>query len=109
MMDELDLILSGLSENIYCGKLLNLVSYENYNDMKQIGDINNLPEELSNPFNSDCITNVTIRTFKRTWDSNWCTYGTVEFRKGNTTGEQEFNGTDLVDVLRKIYIFVNHL
>lgn len=77
--------------------------------MKQIGDINNLPEELNNPFNSDCITSVCIRTVKRTWDSSWYTYGTVEFKKGNTSGEQEFEGTDLVDVLRKIYTFVNNL
>ena len=77
--------------------------------MKQIGNINDLPEELSNPFNSDYITDISIRTFKRIWDSSWCTYGTVEFKKGNTTGEQKFEGTDLVDVLRKIHIFVNNL
>lgn len=77
--------------------------------MKQIGNINNLPEELNNPFNSDCITSISIRTFKRWCSSDWGTFGTVKFEKGNTTGEQEFNGTDLVDVLRKIYTFVNNL
>jgi hypothetical protein len=77
--------------------------------MKQIGNINNLPEELNNPFNSNCITKINIGTFKRGWNTSWCTYGTVTFQKGNTTGEQEFEGTDLVDVLRKIYTFVNNL
>ena len=77
--------------------------------MKQIGNINDLPKELSNPFNSDYITSITIKTFKRILDSSWYTYGTLEFKKGNTTGEQKFEGTDLVDVLRKIHTFVNNL
>ena len=77
--------------------------------MKQIGNINNLPAELNDPFNSDCITDISIRTFKQRWDPIWCTYGTVEFKKENTTGKQEFKGTDLVDVLKQIYTFVNNL
>ena len=77
--------------------------------MKQIGNINDLPEELSNPFNSDYITSITIKTFKYTWDPSWRTYGIVEFKKGNTTGEQKFEGQNLVDVLRKIHTFVNNL
>ena len=74
---------------------------------QQIGNINDLP--LSNPFNSDYITSISIKTFKYTWDYSWHTYGTVEFKKGNTTGEQKFEGTDLVDVLRKIHTFINNL
>lgn len=77
--------------------------------IKQIGNINNLPEELSNPFSSDCVTDITIRTYKSTWTSDWVTYGIVEFKRGNTTGNQEFKGIDLIDVLRKIYTFVNNL
>lgn len=109
-MNELESLLSGLLPAH--GKLLEnpiCTTYEDYDDMKQIGNMNNLPEELNNPFNSDCITDISIRTFKRGWGPSWCTYGTVKFEKGKTTGEQEFNGTDLVDVLKKIYIFVNHL
>jgi len=77
--------------------------------IKQIGNINNLPEELNNPFNSDYITDISIRTFKQRWDPIWFTYGTVTFKKGNTTGEQEFRGADLIDVLKQIHTFVNNL
>lgn len=77
--------------------------------MEQIGNVNNLPEELNNPFNSDCITDINIRTYKSGWSSSWRTYGIVQFEKGNTTGEQKFEGIDLIDVLRKIYAFVNNL
>ena len=78
--------------------------------IKQIGNINNLPVELNDPFNSDCITDISIRTFKRSWgNTSWCTYGTVEFKKGNTTGKQEFEGKDLVDILKQIHTFVNNL
>lgn len=77
--------------------------------MKQIGNINNLPQELNDPFNSDCITDISIRTYKSDWSFKWHTYGIVMFKKGNTTGEQKFTGTDLVDVLKQIYTFVNNL
>ena len=77
--------------------------------IEQIGNINSLPKELNNPFNSDYITDITIRTYKFEWSSNWKTYGIVQFKKENTTGEQKFEGTDLIDVLRKIYTFINNL
>ena len=77
--------------------------------IKQIGNINNLPVELNNPFNSNYITNINITTYKSAWTPNWVTYGTVEFKRENTTGNQKFEGTDLVDVLKKIYTFVNNL
>ena len=76
--------------------------------MKQIGDINNLPKELNNPFSSDCVTEINIRTYK-SWSSDWRTYGILKFEKGNTTGEQKFEGIDLIDVLKKIYTFINNL
>ena len=60
--------------------------------MEQIGNVDNLPKELNNPFNSDCITDISIRTFKRGWDPSWCTYGTVKF-KNNATGEIVLGGT----------------
>lgn len=77
--------------------------------IKQIGNINNLPVELNDPFNSDYITSINITTYKSAWASNWVTYGTVEFKRGNTTGNQKFEGTDLVDVLKQIHTFVNNL
>ena len=77
--------------------------------IEQIGNINNLPGELNNPFNSDCITEIDIRTYKSVWSSDWKTYGIVQFKRGNTGGEQKFEGIDLVDVLKKIYTFVNNL
>lgn len=76
--------------------------------MKQIGDVNNLPGELKNPFNSDCVTDITVYTTKDLW-GKWYARGSVEFKKGNTSGNQKFDGTDLIDVLKKIYTFINNL
>lgn len=76
--------------------------------MKQIGNINNLPEELKNPFKLEHVTDVSVHTFK-SFTNSWYTCGSVEFKIGNTLGKQKFEGTDLVDVLKQIYTFVNNL
>jgi hypothetical protein len=76
--------------------------------MKQIGNIKSLPAELKNPFNPDYVTDITIYTSKDLW-GKWSAHGSVEFKKGNTSGKQKFEGTDLIDVLKKIYTFINNL
>lgn len=74
-----------------------------------IGDYENIPQVLKNPFDLEKITEINIHSRKRLFEDTWVHYGTVEFKNGSTKGAQEFEGKDIMDVLKQIYTFVNNL
>lgn len=45
-----------------------------------------LPSVIENPFSKDCITNVLMRASKSLVYETFYFRGSVEFKKGNTTG-----------------------
>lgn len=49
-----------------------------------------LPSIVENPFKKDCITNIRMFAGRSLFDNNWYFRGNVEFRNGNTKGEQKF-------------------
>lgn len=65
---------------------------------------------FNNPFGRGNVMGVYMRAFKSefTGDKVYIT-GKVEFRSGNTKGEQEFEGTDLNDIAKQIQEFINNL
>ena len=64
---------------------------------------------LKDPFKSEKITGVSIRAFKSTVSDKWVNYGRVEFKNGETKGEQEIRGDSLNDVIKKVSDFIKEL
>lgn len=75
---------------------------------------NNKKEEIQapvlNPFALQHITYISMRMrhpiFK---DDEWLFEATISFKNGNTSGEQEIEGTDFMDLFRKVYDFCEKL
>lgn len=77
---------------------------------KLIGKTENISKtDIENPFLPDCITSITIRTYKRLFGEGFETYATIEFKKGNTKGEQKIEARNLVEALEKVYEFCKGL
>lgn len=62
---------------------------------------------FKDPFAKDCIVSISTYCFV-SFDKREYT-GSVEFKNGDTKGEQEFEGTSLTDVLKKMEAFVEQL
>lgn len=76
---------------------------------KILGNISNIPSTLNNPFDSKKVKGIHIHCtesiFRRTWDIS----GSIEFKNGDTEGVQRFEGKDIMDVVTKIYKFLEQL
>ena len=74
-----------------------------------LGNISNIPSNLNNPFDSKKVKGIHIHCtesiFRRTWDIS----GSIEFKNGDTEGVQRFEGKDIMDVVAKIYKFLEQL
>lgn len=77
--------------------------------LKLFGDVSNLPSQLSNPFAPDKVERIFISMNKSLFSGKFNFYGSVEFTNGRTKGEQKFEGTDIMDVVRQIYTFLEEL
>ena len=65
---------------------------------------------IENPFSKDCITNVSMRASRGLFDKETFYFrGSVEFKKGNTTGEQKFEADSLDELYIKIANFCKTL
>lgn len=65
----------------------------------------NLPTEFKNPFNSQKIEAVRMHIYPKDNDIR----ATIEFKNGNTKGEQSFRGSDFNEIMRRMQAFVNSL
>lgn len=64
---------------------------------------------ISNPFIKECITDIRISYYKGFISDDDNFVGKVIFKRENTKGEQNFEGSDLVDVFKQVYNFCNNL
>lgn len=68
----------------------------------------NLPDCINNPFTKSSIQSIRICMSKGIFGSIYFN-GYVEFKNGNTSGEQKFEGFNLADVFIKVKEFCNNL
>lgn len=68
-----------------------------------------LPSDLNNPFNKRNIESVYVSFRRGILSGNWNAYGSVEFKNGNTSGEQKFEGATFDEVVIKIKAFLDEL
>ena len=64
--------------------------------------------QINNPFQKDCITAIHLHAMK-TFGGKVSCAGTVCFEKGNTKGEQGFEGSDLTDLFLSVVNFCKNL
>lgn len=70
----------------------------------------NLPSVVKNPFTKSSIERISIVMYRNAFNWNDITYyAKIEFRNGNTKGEQEIKGIDLADVFIKTKEFCEQL
>lgn len=77
--------------------------------LKLFGDTRNVPSSLNNPFAHDKVKRIFISMNKDLFTDKFRFRGSVEFSNGRTKGEQEFEGSDIMDVVRQIYTFLEEL
>lgn len=68
-----------------------------------------VPSVIENPFSKDCITCVSMRASKSLLDETFYFRGSVEFKKGNTTGEQKFDADSFDELYIEIANFCKTL
>ena len=68
-----------------------------------------LPSVLNDPFLKDKIEMIAVYYNKNIFKGNWTAWGRVEFKNGNTQGEQKFEGETFDEVVLKIKEFLNEL
>lgn len=77
--------------------------------LKLFGNTSSVPSSLNNPFATDKVERIFICMGKRIFDGTFYFSGSVEFSNGRTKGEQKFEGTDIMDVVKQIYTFLEQL
>lgn len=69
-----------------------------------------LPSDLKDPFRVDAIERIWFGISKSWLDKSVMNFtATVEFRNGNTKGEQKFNAPDFETLVRKVKDFTESL
>ena len=78
-------------------------------EVKKIGEVA-LGNTLSNPFNKRCIVSlyVSVDQVVLRGKEKWVARGVVDFKEGNTSGRQRFDGESFDDVVLKIKNFINN-
>lgn len=77
--------------------------------LKLFGNTSSVPSSLNNPFATDKVERIFICMGKNLFSRDFYFSGTVEFSNGRTKGEQKFEGTDIMDVVKQIYAFLEEL
>lgn len=67
------------------------------------------PSVINDPFKQNCIERIKITMRKKLFSRELAFEGQVDFKNGNTSGSQEFEGTDLYDVFKKVAMFCTNL
>jgi len=77
-------------------------------EIKKIGEVA-LSPSLINPFNKKCIVGlyVSVDLVTLRGKDKWIARGYVDFKEGNTTGKQRFEGDNFDDVVLKIKHFID--
>lgn len=68
-----------------------------------------LPSIIKDPFNKLSITQISIRYRDFCGDGKWKATGEVDFKNGNTSGEQSFEGETFDEVVMQIKVFIESL
>lgn len=78
-------------------------------ELKKLGE-EGLNTTITNPFLRDCITSVyvSMTQINRRGAPHWIHWGEVEFKKGNTTGKQRFDGDSFDSIVLQIKNFINN-
>jgi hypothetical protein len=78
-------------------------------EIKKIGNVAIGPI-LINPFSKKCIVGlyVSVDLITRRGKDEWVARGYVDFREGNTTGRQKFEGTSFDEVVLLIKSFIDN-
>ena len=63
---------------------------------------------ITDPFKNECIEKICVFCYPNS-TYNKPVSGHICFRNGNTKGEQEFEGTDIVSVIKEMYRFCEQL
>jgi len=77
---------------------------------KRIGEqkLNKL-STVTDPFSKDCIKDITVYCREKMFDKGvWYAKGCVQFKRGNTTGSQDFEGDTFDEVVLKIKNFIEN-
>lgn len=61
---------------------------------------------VQNVFYQRCMESVRIYARRQIFGRGFCYSGSVEFKKGKTSGEQEFEGENLADIITQIEHFI---
>ena len=65
------------------------------------------PSIIADPFGFEKITSIHLHSYN--WGNRWTHSGSVNFKNGNTKGEQIFECNSIDGVLKKIHTFINEL
>ena len=78
-------------------------------EIKKIGEVA-LSPSLINPFNKKCIVGlyVSVDQIVLRGQEKWVARGFVEFKEGDTSGKQRFEGESFDDVVIKIKNFIDN-
>lgn len=66
-----------------------------------------MPSILNDPFGKTFIKRVYVSF--GVFNQKWNAYGEVEFKNGNTVGQQKFDGDTFDEVVQKIKLFISTL
>jgi hypothetical protein len=80
----------------------------NLEKFERIGN-EKLPSVINDPFSKVNIINIHVHFHKSYFGEGWAASGTVEFKNGNTKGEQNFEGAHFDEVAEKIREFIKTL
>ena len=83
-------------------------SYSDTDDFEHMGK-ESLPSGLNNPFNKQNIESIYVSFRRGILTGKWNAYGSIEFKNGNTSGEQKFEGETFDEVVVKIKAFLGEL
>jgi hypothetical protein len=64
---------------------------------------------LQDPFSKNCVVRVYVSYSMGRLSGEWSANGSVEFKNGNTNGEQTFDGKSFDEVVSKIKSFIETL
>jgi hypothetical protein len=76
---------------------------------KLLGNDNQLPAEVKNPFSMEHIQAIHMHCTKKLFSDGFNIRGTVEFVNGETKGEQTFEAEGLGELFVKIHNFCERL
>lgn len=76
--------------------------------VEKLGDAS-LDRILEDPFARESITSISVHYTRRSYgDKSWYGWGTVDFKRGNTSGQVEFRGDTFDEVAIQVKNFIEN-